>query len=546
MVNKAPSSPNTNMVITQTFDLNKWREGFILAILRIASVLGIVLIVISFPTSTLRDRFLYIGLYLLLLGITILPTPYALRVNILLTLNFAVGINAILAWGPWKDGNIFLLTGIVLSSLLLDRRVDIVALIASTIVVIVIATLQQLGVFQFTAANVPITLVEDWAGYIVDFSIAGIAIVAAVGQFKDVFMRMILNLQTKLDTLSSEQVRLQEQVREHAEELETRMAQLRVSTNTARAISEIRNVSELLEATVTMLSEKFRYYHVGLYILDEQRKTAFLQAASSEAGKRIIGHAFNISTDRRNSIQYAIGQNRPSITTDLDHVNFIHDENFPITRSRMILPLAVRGEVIGLLDVHSDQPRAFTTQDADILQPIADLAAITFDNIRLINETQSLLGQLDINTSTQTQRTWSKMTSRQKPSYQYTPAGVRPVFSSDKRGDDNGLHIPLILHGQKIGTIKLKRKGTDTDWSERERTLLMKISDQISLALENSRLVDEAQKNAMRDQMIASISTQIRETLDIESVIRTATSELRRVFDLKEAEIVVGSPQSEA
>jgi GAF domain-containing protein len=543
MINKTLSSPDNNM---RDFDLNKWREGFILAILRIASVLGIVLIVVSFPTSTLQDRLLYIGLYLLLLGITILPAPYTLRANILLALNFAVGINAILAWGPWKDGNIFLLTGVVLSSVLLDRRIDIIALIASASIVIIIAALQQLGVFQFTAVNVPPTLVEDWAGYIADFAIAGIAIVAAVGQFKDVFMRMILNLQTKLDGLSSEQVQLKEQIREHAEELETRMAQLRVSTNTARAISDTRNVSELLEATVTLLSEKFRHYHVGLYILDEQGKTAFLQASSSEIGKRIIGHAFNISTDRKNPIHYVIGQNRPSITTDLDHVNFIRDDNFPITRSRMVLPLAVRGNVIGLLDIHSDQPRAFTAQDADILQPIADLAAITFDNIRLINETQSLLGQLDISTSTQTQRTWSKMTSRQKPSYQYTPAGVRPLFSSDKRGDENGLHIPLILHGQRIGTIKLKRKGADTDWSERERTLLMKISDQISLALENSRLVDEAQKSAMRDQMIASISTQIRETLNIESVIRTATSELRRVFDLKEAEIVVGSPQSEA
>lgn len=543
MINKTLSSPDNNM---RDFDLNKWREGFILAILRIASVLGIVLIVVSFPTSTLQDRLLYIGLYLLLLGITILPAPYTLRANILLALNFAVGINAILAWGPWKDGNIFLLTGVVLSSVLLDRRIDIIALIASASIVIIIAALQQLGVFQFTAVNVPPTLVEDWAGYIADFAIAGIAIVAAVGQFKYVFMRMILNLQTKLDALSSEQVQLKEQIREHAEELETRMAQLRVSTNTARAISDTRNVSELLEATVTLLSEKFRHYHVGLYILDEQGKTAFLQASSSEIGKRIIGHAFNISTDRKNPIHYVIGQNRPSITTDLDHVNFIRDDNFPITRSRMVLPLAVRGNVIGLLDIHSDQPRAFTAQDADILQPIADLAAITFDNIRLINETQSLLGQLDISTSTQTQRTWSKMTSRQKPSYQYTPAGVRPLFSSDKRGDENGLHIPLILHGQRIGTIKLKRKGADTDWSERERTLLMKISDQISLALENSRLVDEAQKSAMRDQMIASISTQIRETLNIESVIRTATSELRRVFDLKEAEIVVGSPQSEA
>ncbi len=234
------------------------------------------------------------------------------------------------------------------------------------------------------------------------------------------------------------------------------------------------------------------------------------------------------------------------ISSDAESVNFVRDANFPFTRSRMVLPLAVRGNILGLLDLHSDQPRTFNTQDAEILQTLADLVAISFDNAHLINETKSLLSQLEINTNIQTDRTWRKLTSRQKPAYQYTPAGVRPTFSTSKKEDEEGLLIPLVLHGQKIGTIKLMRKGSSTRWSERERILVEKIADQIALALENSRLVDEAQKSAMRDQMIANISTRVRETLDIESVVRTAATELRKVFDLKEAEISVGSPQIES
>ena len=72
-----------------------------------------------------------------------------------------------------------------------------------------------------------------------------------------------------------------------------------------------------------------------------------------------------------------------------------------------------------------------------------------------------------------------------------------------------------------------------------------KVAAQVALALENSRLVDETQKNAMRNQVIANISSRVRETLDVESVVRTATTELRRVFDLKEAEISIGAPQTE-
>ncbi|HRQ22811.1 MAG TPA: hypothetical protein PLF42_05195, partial [Anaerolineales bacterium] len=47
-----------------SFDLNEWRRNFILTVLRFACVLGVVLIVITFPTSTDRDRALYVGIYL--------------------------------------------------------------------------------------------------------------------------------------------------------------------------------------------------------------------------------------------------------------------------------------------------------------------------------------------------------------------------------------------------------------------------------------------------------------------------------------------------
>ena len=339
---------------------------------------------------------------------------------------------------------------------------------------------------------------------------------------------------------------MEDKVRERTEELEEKTVQLRASTNIARTVAEIQDISTLLEIVTKLISEKFEYYHVGLYILDEQKKTAFLQSASSATGKQLIGQGFRVEADRRNAFNKVVEQNEAYITSDLEDPNFVRDANFPITRSRMMLPLTVRGNVIGVLDMHSDQSKTFDAQDAEVLQTLSDLVAISFDNVRLINETKSLVSQLEINTSFQARRTWSKFTTRQKPAYQYTPAGVRPVFSVESDDVTEGLRVPLILYGQTIGTIKLKRKGGIAEWSDRERMLVEKIADQVALALENSRLVDEAQKGALRDQMIANISSRVRETLDIESVIRTATTELRRVFDLKEAEINIGSPQAES
>ena len=528
------------------FDYKSWRSGFILIILRLACVLGIGLLVFSLPNATSSDRILFFSLYSVLLLVTLLPVPYFARASILLVMIYAIGTNSILAWGPWLDGSVFFIAFILLAALLFDQRVDVFALLLSILTFSVVGILQQQGVYKFSAPNVPATAPLDWVAYTVDFSILSAILIIAIARFKEEFARVVNQMQNAFQSLIVERTQLEDKVRERTEELEAKTNQLRASTNIARNVAEIQDISILLETVTKLISEKFEYYHVGLYILDDQKKTAFLQSASSETGKQLIGQGFRVESDRRNAINKVIEKNGAYITSDTEDPNFIRDINFPITRSRMLLPLTVRGNVLGVLDMHSDQTKAFDGQDAEILQTLSDLVAISFDNVRLINETKSLVSQLEINTSFQARRTWSKLTTRQKPAYQYTPAGVRPLFSVDSDDVTEGLRVPLILYGQTIGTIKLKRKGGIAEWSDRERVLVEKIADQVALALENSRLVDEAQKSALRDQMIANISSRVRETLDVESVIRTATTELRRVFDLKEAEINIGSPQTEA
>ncbi len=535
---------NNGVTTTPAFDLKEWREQFIRIVLRIASILGIVMIGVSFPTASFTDRILFISLYLILLGITLLPTSYIYRAYLLLAMIGVVGVNAIAAWGPWADGSIFLLTTVVLGSLLLDNRTDIVVLVSSFLFILIFALLDLQGSLSLAAPNAPKTSLATWGIYIVDYVIAGVIITTAANMLKSAFSNVASQMLIAFQSLSVERQNLEEKVQERTAELETRMTQLRASTLTARAIAETQELSELLINAANLIAERFEYYHVGIFILDEQKRNAYLQASSSEIGKSMLGQLFRIEPDRKNPLSTAIETNRVLITSDLDKSNFVRDPNFPITRSRMIIPLSVRGNQIGIIDIHSDQPRAFSSEDAEILQTLADLTAISFDNVRLLAETRNLLSQLEASTAIQTQRTWTKFTSRQKSAYQYTPAGVRPIFSQEKVSGSDGLYMPIVLHGQEIGRIKLKkRKGTASEWSERERDLVEKISNQVALALENSRLVDESQKNALRNQMIASFSTNVRETLDVDAVIRTAATELRKVFDLKEAEIVIGQAE---
>lgn len=541
MRSPASANPTPEQSALSSFDYKGWREYFILTVLRVACVAGVALIAISFPTASYSDRILFVSLYIILLGITLIKTPYVIRASSLLIISFVVGVNSILSWGPWLDGNIFFIGFITLTALLFDKRVDLLAFSASIISFVGVAFLQLTGSITFNAEGVPATSLFDWAAYIGNYALVSAIVLFAVNQLKGAFSRVLQEVQVTLDLLTNERVQLEERIQERTEELETKTAQLRSSTTVARIVAEIQNIGELMETVTNLTSEQFGYYHVGLYLLDDGKRNAFLQAASSATGKQLIGQGFRIEPDRRNALHLVIEQKRVYIASDIGDASFIREANFPLTRSRMMLPLAVRGEVIGVLDMHSEQPQAFSAQDAEVMQTLADLIAISIDNVRLINETKILISQLELNTSLQTRQTWSNLTSGRSNAYQYTPAGVRPIFPANKKDEENGLRVPLILHGQRIGTIKLLRKGSMSTWSEREQNLIEKIADQVALALENSRLVEEAQRAAQRDKMIANVSSRVRETLDIESVVRTAATELRRVFDLKEAEITIGT-----
>lgn len=534
---------NTPSPAPVSFNYKGWRDSFIVGILRLSSVLGAALLAISFPTASFTDRAIFIFIYLALLVITFAPVKYKARAFFMLAAPYIIGVNSILNWGPWLDGSVFFIAFIALTALLFDQRGDLTALALSVLTLTIIAVLEQFDLVQ--PPNMPATSPLDWAAYTVNFSVVSAVLIFSIRLLKDGFSRVMQDTRDSAEALIKERTQLENRVRERTQEIEAQALQLRSSASISRTIAELRGVVETLETTTRLVAEQFGYYHVGIYLLDERKRNAFLQASSSTEGKQRIGEGLRIEPGRFNSFYRVIESKLPYFTSDDDPANFARDDAFPLTRSRLLLPLTVRGNTIGILDIHAKQPRAFNIRDAEIFQTLADLAAISIDNARLTEETQNLARQAEAYTVAQTRENWTKFTTRQKPAYQYTPAGVRPLFNPNPKDDGEGLRVPLTLHGQKIGVISVKRKGVNAGWSERERILVEKIAAQAALALENSRLVDETQKRAQRDQVVANISARVRETLDVEAVLRTAATELRKVFDLKEAEISVGSLDTE-
>ncbi|MCZ2126933.1 MAG: GAF domain-containing protein [Anaerolineales bacterium] len=523
----------------------EWRERFIRVILKVASLLGVVILAAAFPIAAATDRILYVVLYLLLLAAAFASMPYAPRVYILLAVILAVGVDLILTRGVWANGSLFLMAAVVLASLLLDNRADFITLGVIAIFHAVIAGLslgEKIVIHSPTGNDVG---VMGWVVYVADFVILGAIVLIASTMLKNALAKAFRQISDSFLAVEIEKKRLEERVQKRTEEIEAHINQFRASTAIAQVIAQSQGYEDLLENIVRGVAQEFNYSHVGVFILDHQKRNVYLQTVSEKGDASMLGQIFRLSADRKNPLNVAIEKNVSILVSGTEGVNFARDPNFPRARSRMIIPLTARGNQIGALDIQSSRLSAFKQEDVEVLETLADLTATTYNNILLNEEINRIGAQLETSASAQTQQIWSKFTSRNKSAYQYTPAGVRPIFSREKGADPDALYVPVVLHEQTIGTIKLKkRKGDAEGWTERQRDLVEKISAQTALALENSRLVDEAQKSALRNQMIATFSSHVRETLDIDTVIQAAATELRKVFDLKEAEVIIGSAPS--
>ena len=69
---------------------------------------------------------------------------------------------------------------------------------------------------------------------------------------------------------------------------------------------------------------------------------------------------------------------------EIQSVMVVGDEEGDVTRSAISAPLRHKGEVVGVLSSQSYRPRAYGREDLELLQAIADIAAVALENARFV------------------------------------------------------------------------------------------------------------------------------------------------------------------
>jgi GAF domain-containing protein len=356
--------------------------------------------------------------------------------------------------------------------------------------------------------------------------------------WQDEFTRTHGAIREMLDELQSERSILEQRLAERTVGIDRKTEQLRATAYIARKTAEVQDLASLLEMVARLVTDQFGFYHTGIFLINETGDQAVLQAASSEGGQHMIerGHALSVGT--QGIVGYVAAQKKPRVALDVgaDAV-FFNNPDLPRTRSELALPLLVRNRVLGVLDIQSDKPQAFNADDVDVLQTLADQVAIAIENARLLDETHATLVQLEALTSLRTREAWNQKLGQRGRVFTYTPLGLRAEKPS--QNGENAVSASILLRGQKIGSISIARKG-DAPWSKLDRDLVEEVTNQVGLAIDNIRLLEEATNRARQEQIVGKLAARFSQSLDLDTLLQTAARELGQLPDVSEISVFVG------
>ena len=229
----------------------------------------------------------------------------------------------------------------------------------------------------------------------------------------------------------------------------------------------------------------------------------------------------------------------------------------------MALPLKSSNETLGVLDIQSDQPQAFTQEDVEILQVMADQLAIAIERTRLLQQVENQLKEIEQAYEEYTRRSWKSFTQIEKriAGYKFDGAQLQPINQSPDHAretiqtDSKNLPgtksdalksqaFPIRLRGQVIGFVNVRLRGDSA--SSETIAIIEQIADRLASALENARLTEETRQRAQRERAIAEISTKISAFSDIDSIMRSAVEELgNKLGSSTEVTLELGSDDQE-
>lgn len=382
-----------------------------------------------------------------------------------------------------------------------------------------------------------------------------------------------------------------QQVAEH------RSSQLVIASEIARETSMgSLQLDEMLSRMVNLVKSRFSFYHSSIFLLDSIGQYAVLRESTGEAGAKMKSSGHKLAVGSSSIVGQATSRVEPVVVNDVTkEKNYYPNPLLPETRSELAIPLKVGTKLIGALDVQSQQANAFTPEDVNILQIMADQLSVAIENADLYAKTQTtlerhrLLHQVTATTG-QSVTIEDAIRNAVQTVHLAMPSNQISFITSDHREDGllmshagysipevNNLRLTIsdslfgtviknkkpiriedthktktanpigsssrsilsvpVMYGNKFYGVINVESNEPGSFDESDQEIITTLANNLGSIIANIELVDQISLQVERQRQLYEITGKIRRSVDLETIMQTSLSEICNALNIRKGSI---------
>ena len=389
------------------------------------------------------------------------------------------------------------------------------------------------------------------------------------------------------------------------DESRNKIAKIQTASEIARDISSALDLDELLLKAVNLIRNRFAFYYAAIFLVDSTGSNILIREATGEAGTQMKRIGYKLAIGSNSIVGFVASQGEPLLVNDTTKdATYLPNDLLPDTRAEAAIPLKIGDRILGVLDVQSTVPFSFSPDDLSTLQTLADQVAIAVNNTELFAETQEHLSQHrllhHITTSAASGTTMEESLASAVEGLQVTLGGDRVAilladaernslvvkawvgyseeatdltipFGSGVTGwvaahrkplriDDvtqdvryiqassntrSELALPLIFRNDILGVLNVESEQVAA-YTENDEEMLGTLAGSLAAIIANTRLVEQIRKQAERERLLYEITSKIRRSTDMQTILSTTIDEIKRATGAYKTRITLGIKRSDA
>ncbi len=166
----------------------------------------------------------------------------------------------------------------------------------------------------------------------------------------------------------------------------SRVAELTTVYEIGAAVTSILDLEVLLEKSAHLLRSRFGFYYVGIVFLDKETDDLVFQAFAGREGLELTN---GVVKGDQGLMRWAIKERKsvlsPDVSSDLRYL-----EGIPGVKSEMVVLLKREEEVLGVIDIGSEEVDFFPESSLRMVEQIAAQLSIAMENARLYQKVGDL------------------------------------------------------------------------------------------------------------------------------------------------------------